>query len=737
MLFLTQGRALDEDQQYDVYRDAVVAAAPHPVTFRLLDLGGDKVLPMARREANPFLGWRGVRILLDKPDLLRPQLRAVLRAAAASRTRRPRASCSRWSRHRRGPRSSGARSESVCAELDAEGVAHRRRRRRSGSWSRSRRSRCRPTCSPATSTFSRSARTTSRSSRWPSTAATTWWPGSTASSTRPCSALIDQTVARPQAAGIPVSVCGEVAADPRVTPLLVGLGVQTLSASPAYLTLVKRVLRAFTLDEAQDLARRALRQPDADAVRRLLDYFLACHNRDLAELLGLDEPRRSAGPARSPTGWRPGAARLVPHRLPAVGDVSPRRAGPTLVSSRPRPCPTCTTPPSTPTTCAPPSARSPTTSPRAGAGRRRRRASTSPRVRRRRAVRDGRLGDRRRPGAGARRADVAGAVRRQPRVLAARLGRGEDAGGRVELLRWDRGDAERVRRGPGARRARRVAITSGGEVWRSAQADGLDVVDDPGRAAAARRAGLLAGRRAPAGAGARSGRSVRRRRSTPRSRPPATARRPTTETRTATRPATSPRAPRTFCRSSTRASVCWRRSGCGGGRRSTRTRSTRRSGTCSPSSTTTRSWATRPARAGARRADARRRAPRRGRPRPGRQAVRGDARPRRGRHRRLDRAPSRRATSRLARVLSLVQLGDATSFWLAMRKGVDPTPVETIQSLKKHLAVARRVARGRPPRRRGGAPARGTGAGGRGFCPCAGAPVVPTVGGRVPRHRHP
>ena len=101
--------------------------------------------------------------------------------------------------------------------------------------------------------------------------------------------LIAHTAKTANEAGIPVSVCGEVAADPRVTPLLVGLGVRTLSASPAYLTLVKRVIRAFTLEEAEDLARRALRQPDATSVGRLLDYFLACHNRDLADLLGLDQ----------------------------------------------------------------------------------------------------------------------------------------------------------------------------------------------------------------------------------------------------------------------------------------------------------------------------------------------------------------------------------------------------------------------------------------------------------------
>ena len=58
--------------------------------------------------------------------------------------------------------------------------------------------------------------------------------------------------------------------------------------SPAYLGLVKRVLRAFTLPEAQDLAARACRQEDAASVERLLGHFLACHNRDLAQLLGLD-----------------------------------------------------------------------------------------------------------------------------------------------------------------------------------------------------------------------------------------------------------------------------------------------------------------------------------------------------------------------------------------------------------------------------------------------------------------
>src|SRR6201990_3434534 len=55
-----------------------------PVVFRTLDLGGDKVLPYARfeREENPALGWRAIRIALDRPALLRYQVRALLMAAA-------------------------------------------------------------------------------------------------------------------------------------------------------------------------------------------------------------------------------------------------------------------------------------------------------------------------------------------------------------------------------------------------------------------------------------------------------------------------------------------------------------------------------------------------------------------------------------------------------------------------------------------------------------------------------
>ena len=288
MLFLTQGRALDEEQQYEVYRDAIVASAPHAVTFRLLDLGGDKVLPMSHREANPFLGWRGIRILLDKPDLLRPQLRAVLRAAAASTDDAPPRVLLPMVSGIEEVREFRRAYRAVCDDLRAEGVEHRPDvplgimvEVPSVAIQAELYTKTVDFFSIGTNDLTQFTLAVDRGNDLVADLYHELHPA--------VLGLIAHTAKTANEAGIPVSVCGEVAADPRVTPLLVGLGVRTLSASPAYLTLVKRVIRAFTLEEAEDLARRALRQPDATSVGRLLDYFLACHNRDLADLLGLDQ----------------------------------------------------------------------------------------------------------------------------------------------------------------------------------------------------------------------------------------------------------------------------------------------------------------------------------------------------------------------------------------------------------------------------------------------------------------
>lgn len=71
----------DEETQYKVYSDLAEKIYPEKVIIRSFDIGGDKVLPVDIKEANPFLGWRGIRFLLDNKDLFKNQLRAVLRAS--------------------------------------------------------------------------------------------------------------------------------------------------------------------------------------------------------------------------------------------------------------------------------------------------------------------------------------------------------------------------------------------------------------------------------------------------------------------------------------------------------------------------------------------------------------------------------------------------------------------------------------------------------------------------------
>jgi phosphotransferase system enzyme I (PtsP) len=84
--FMVVGQFPRTAEQFSLYRSVLEATAGRPVTFRTLDVGGDKVLPYMSvvEEDNPALGWRAIRLGLDRPALLRMQIRALLRAAAAS-----------------------------------------------------------------------------------------------------------------------------------------------------------------------------------------------------------------------------------------------------------------------------------------------------------------------------------------------------------------------------------------------------------------------------------------------------------------------------------------------------------------------------------------------------------------------------------------------------------------------------------------------------------------------------
>lgn len=80
--FMLQGRFPSEEEQATIYRNQLLAFHPKPVTMRTLDIGGDKSLEyFPIDEANPFLGWRGLRVTLDHPEIFIVQIRAMLRAS--------------------------------------------------------------------------------------------------------------------------------------------------------------------------------------------------------------------------------------------------------------------------------------------------------------------------------------------------------------------------------------------------------------------------------------------------------------------------------------------------------------------------------------------------------------------------------------------------------------------------------------------------------------------------------
>ena len=88
-MFMRNAALPSEEEQVRTYTRVLSAFAPHPVLIRTLDIGGDKPLAgmQGEPEANPFLGWRGIRMCLDRPELFDPQLRALLRAAVHGRLR--------------------------------------------------------------------------------------------------------------------------------------------------------------------------------------------------------------------------------------------------------------------------------------------------------------------------------------------------------------------------------------------------------------------------------------------------------------------------------------------------------------------------------------------------------------------------------------------------------------------------------------------------------------------------
>jgi multiphosphoryl transfer protein len=260
-LFMDRSSAPSEDEQAECYAAILKSVGPErPVVIRTLDVGGDKPLPYLPipREDNPFLGERGIRVGLDRPEVLRTQLRAVLRASSAGRlaVMFPMIATVQELRDAKAVLAEEARALGVkpircgiMVEVPAVPLLMHSFANEADFFS--------------IGTNDLTQYTLAMDRGHPKLA-----PKVDALNPAVLR-LIAQTIDGAHARHRVVGICGGVAGDPHAVPILVGLGIDELSVSPPAIPTVKAQIRRLSLTNCRELAQRALNCSTAEEVRAL------------------------------------------------------------------------------------------------------------------------------------------------------------------------------------------------------------------------------------------------------------------------------------------------------------------------------------------------------------------------------------------------------------------------------------------------------------------------------------
>ena len=281
--FLVRDRFPSENNQMENYRRVLETFAPRPVTIRTLDIGGDKPLPyFPVEESNPFLGWRGIRITRDHPEIFITQMRAMLRAAVGLENLRLllpmittvdevddallliQRACDELEDegHDVTMPPVGVMIEVPAAVYQADALARRV-----------------SFLSVGTNDLTQYLLAVDRNNAHVASLYDELHPA--------VLRALMSVVAGARVYGREVSVCGEMAGDPIATALLLGIGVDNLSMGAGSLLRVKGVIRNLSRVRARELLRIALQCETGHAVRRVLVDAL-----EAVGLAGLVRPGR-------------------------------------------------------------------------------------------------------------------------------------------------------------------------------------------------------------------------------------------------------------------------------------------------------------------------------------------------------------------------------------------------------------------------------------------------------------
>ena len=264
-LLLSRELIPSEEEQYEEYRRIAEKMYPHRVILRTFDFGGDKVLPQSLPEANPFLGWRGIRICLDEPQLFLDQLRAMLRAssrknvaimfpmvATVTELRKAKEMVQRAKVDLRRKNLAfdehikvGVMIEVPSAAVMAEEIAKES-----------------DFVSIGTNDLIQYLLAVDRTNSAVANLYQEFHPA--------VLRAIKHIIGASHKSKVRVGMCGEMAGDPVAVILLVGLGLDEFSVVPAILPEIKKIIRSIKYKEAKRIAEKALRFQTEEEVEKYL-----------------------------------------------------------------------------------------------------------------------------------------------------------------------------------------------------------------------------------------------------------------------------------------------------------------------------------------------------------------------------------------------------------------------------------------------------------------------------------
>jgi phosphotransferase system enzyme I (PtsI) len=272
-LFMDRTSMPTEEEQFEAYKKVAVSLAGKPVIIRTLDIGGDKEIPYMglAKDENPFLGYRAIRLCLDrKEDIYRPQLRALLRASAFGgiKIMIPMVTCIDEIREAK------ALIEEVKAELDMKGIDYNKDiqvgimvETAAASLMADVFAKEVDFFSIGTNDLTQYTMSVDRGNEKISYLYSTFNPAVLRS--------IRHIITSAREAGIMVGMCGEAASDPMMIPLLLAFGLNEFSMSASAILRARKMITGYSSEELQSVADKAMSFVTAKEVEDYMRAFIA------------------------------------------------------------------------------------------------------------------------------------------------------------------------------------------------------------------------------------------------------------------------------------------------------------------------------------------------------------------------------------------------------------------------------------------------------------------------------